>query len=471
MDVTRAAVVLAAGRGTRFRSELAKVLHPVAGQSMLRWVLAALRPLELDRVVVVVGHGRAQVEAEARSVDGLAVTAVHQERQLGTGHALRTAFDAGALDGADSVLVVAGDAPLLGGAPLRELFAAQAGRAGAVLTTLADDPTGYGRILRDPDGAVQGVVEERDATPGQRRIREVNTSTYVFDADAVRAELGRLTTDNEQGEEYLTDVVGPLAATPPTADGPGGLVTVEAPERSVRGVNDRAQLAEVGAILRGEILQTLMREGVTVVDPATTYVGADCHVEPDAHLLPGTHLEGATTVGAGAVIGPSTRLVDTRVAAGAEVTYTVARSADIGPDARVGPFTYLRPDARLAERSKAGAFVEIKKSHVGPGSKVPHLSYVGDTTIGRDSNVGAATVTVNYDGSRKHHTTIGDRVRIGSDTMLIAPVKVGDDAYTGAGSVITRDVPAGALAVERGEQRTIEGYAERRRRRDAAREG
>jgi bifunctional UDP-N-acetylglucosamine pyrophosphorylase/glucosamine-1-phosphate N-acetyltransferase len=278
---------------------------------------------------------------------------------------------------------------------------------------------------------------------------------YVFDSVAVRRELGRLRTDNTQGEEYLTDVVEPLVVD--------GVAAVPAPPVSVRGVNDRAQMAAAGAVLRAAMLDQLMRDGVTVVDPAATYVGAGCVVAADVTLLPGTHLEGATSVAAGAVIGPDTRLVDTTVEAGAEVTYTVAVSAHIGPRATVGPFTYLRPGAELADRAKAGAFVEIKQSVVGEGSKVPHLSYIGNTVIGTGTNIGAATVTVNYDGYRKHQTTIGDRVRIGADTMLVAPVKVGDDAYTGAGSVITSDVPAGALAVERNQQRIIEGYAERRR--------
>jgi bifunctional UDP-N-acetylglucosamine pyrophosphorylase/glucosamine-1-phosphate N-acetyltransferase len=247
-----------------------------------------------------------------------------------------------------------------------------------------------------------------------------------------------------------------------------GVVCVVAPQRSVGGVNDREQLARAGAELRAMMLSALMRDGVTVVDPSTTYVGAECVVQPDAVLLPGTHLEGDTTIERGAVVGPSTRLVDTTVGAGAHVTFAVATSARIGPGAQVGPFTYLRPDAQLERGAKAGAFVEVKQSVIGAGSKVPHLSYIGNTTIGEGSNIGAATVTVNYDGRSKHQTTIGDRVRIGSDTMLIAPIKVGDDAYTGAGSVITQDVPAGALAIERTEQRIIEGYAARRGHHDDA---
>ncbi|MBW3604670.1 MAG: bifunctional UDP-N-acetylglucosamine diphosphorylase/glucosamine-1-phosphate N-acetyltransferase GlmU [Actinobacteria bacterium] len=453
--MTRAAVVLAAGKGTRFRSDLAKVLHPVAGRSLLGWVLSALQPIDLDRVVVVVGHQADDVAREAARVAGDGVVTVHQAEQRGTGHALRTAFEAGALDGVHTVLVVPGDAPLVAGAPLEAMFDAQRGNAAAMMTTVLDDPTGYGRILRDRAGAVARVVEEADATPDERAVREVNVSMYVFDAAAADRQLSRLGTHNAQGEEYLTDIVELLVDD--------GVAAVAAPPHSVRGVNDREQLAQAGAALRSAMLSQLLRDGVTIVDPATTYVGADCTVAPDAVLLPSTHLEGATHIAERAVIGPSTRLVDTTVDADATVTFTVAVSAVVGAGAQVGPFTYLRPDAQLAERAKAGAFVEVKQSVVGPRSKVPHLSYIGNTVIGSDTNIGAATVTVNYDGRRKHQTTIGDRVRIGADTMLIAPIKVGDDAYTGAGSVVTSDVPAGALAVERTEQRTIEGYAERKR--------
>lgn len=457
--MTRAAVVLAAGKGTRFRSDRAKVLHRAAGRSLLRWVLSALRPLALDRVIVVVGHQADAVADESAGVDGLDPLIVTQSEQRGTGHALRVAFEQAALDGIDSVLVVPGDAPLIAGAPLAPLLDAQPGHAAAMMTSLFDDPTGYGRVLRDAAGTVQRVVEERDATPDERAVREVNVSLYAFDAPAVRDALGRLRTDNALGEEYLTDVVELLV--------PHAVTVVRAPQVAVRGVNDREQLAAAGTVLRAGMLSRMMRDGVTVVDPASTYVDADVVVAPDVTLLPGTHLEGGTSVEAGAVIGPDTRLVDSTVARDARVTYTVATSARIGPDAQVGPFTYLRPGAELSERSKAGAFVEVKQSVVGPGSKVPHLSYIGNTVIGSNTNIGAATVTVNYDGFRKHQTTIGDRVRIGADTMLVAPIKVGDDAYTGAGSVITSDVPPGALALERSRQHTVEGYAERKRQSNA----
>ncbi|HVL98339.1 MAG TPA: bifunctional UDP-N-acetylglucosamine diphosphorylase/glucosamine-1-phosphate N-acetyltransferase GlmU [Egibacteraceae bacterium] len=448
----RAAVVLAAGMGTRFRSERAKVLHELAGRSMLRWVLEALRPLGLDRVVVVVGHQADEVRAEAESSGLAGLVTVTQAEQRGTGHAVRQVVDAGALDGVDTVLVLPGDVPLVTAEPLRALLDGHGARPVTLLSTRLADPTGYGRVLRDGAGQVVRIVEERDATEAERTVDEVGTSIYAFARGPLVSALGALSTDNAQGEEYLTDVVGPLAAD-----------AVMAPAELVAGVNDRVQLADAAAVLRRRVLERLMRGGVTVVDPATTYVDADAAVAADAVLRPGTHLEGRCVIGEAADIGPTSRLVDATVEAGATVTHSVLVGASVGPGVTVGPFTYLRPGARLERGAKVGAFVEIKQSVIGEGSKVPHLSYVGDATVGRDVNIGAATVTVNYDGRDKHPTVIGDGAFIGSDTMLVAPVEVGARAYTGAGSVITKDVPEGALAVERGEQRTVAGYADRRR--------
>ena len=450
----RAAVVLAAGKGTRFRSQRAKVRHELAGRTMLRWVLEALRPLTLDRVVVVVGHQAEDVraDAEACALPGLAT--VVQGEQRGTGHAVRQALDAGALDGVDTVLVLPGDVPLLTAAPLQALLDQHGSCEATLLTTRLDDPTGYGRVLRDGAGRVVRIVEERDATDAQRAVDEVGTSIYAFAREPLARALGQLSTDNAQGEEYLTDVIGPL-----TAD------AVAAPATEVAGVNDRVQLAAAAAVLRIRMLDRLMEAGVTVIDPATTYVDAEARVDADAVLRPGTHLEGPCRIGPGAEIGPDSRLVACTVEAGATVTYSVLVESSIGPGATVGPYTYLRPGTRLERGAKAGAFVEVKKSVIGEGSKVPHLSYIGDATIGKDVNVGAATVTVNYDGRDKHATVIGDGAFIGSDTMLVAPIEVGPGATTGAGSVITKDVPEGALAVERNEQRTIPGYADRKRNR------
>lgn len=456
---SRAAVVLAAGRGTRFRSSLAKVLHPVAGRSMLRWVLEALRPLALDSVVVVVGHQAAAVAAEAQASGLPGLRTVEQTEQHGTGHAVRVAVEQGALDAVDEVLITPGDVPLLEHAVLADLLAAAAGHAAALLSFTPADPGGYGRVLRDEAGRVTGIVEDRDASAEQRRIGEVNSGICAFARAPLAAALGELARDNVQGEEYLTDVIAPLAAA--------GVTAVPSPAGTLDGVNDRVQLAEAGAVLRRRILERLMYEGVSVVDPAATYVDADVRVGPDTILRPGTHLEGATVIGAGADIGPDTRLMDATVGDGASVAQSVVRDAVVGAQATVGPFSYLRAGTDLGARGKIGAYVETKQATVGEGAKVPHLSYVGDAEIGAGANIGAATVTANYDGFAKHRTVIGPRARIGSDTMLIAPVTVGADAYTGAGSVITDDVPDGALALSRSEQRTIEGYAARKAARHA----
>jgi bifunctional UDP-N-acetylglucosamine pyrophosphorylase / glucosamine-1-phosphate N-acetyltransferase len=455
--VTTAAVVLAAGKSTRFKSGRHKVLHCAAGWTMLRWVLEALRGCGLERVVVVVGcqEDAVRAEAEAAGLDGLVT--VTQAEQRGTGHAVRQAVEAGALDGFDTVLVVPGDAPLLTTQLLRSVVEARGDAAVAMLTAVLEDPTGYGRVVRGADGRVRRIVEHRDASEAERRITEVSALVYAFARDLLAAQVQLLSTGNQQGEEYLPDVVAPLVAA--------GVATVPAPAELVAGVNDRAELARAAAVLRWRILDRHMREGVTVVDPAATYVDVGVEIAPDAVLLPGAHLEGTTVIAAGATIGPNTRLVDTRVAEHATVAYSVAVGASIGPEVAVGPFSYLRPGTCLEAGAKAGAFVEIKESTIGEGSKVPHLSYIGDTTIGRGTNIGAATVTVNYDGFAKHKTVIGDGVRIGSDTMLIAPLQIGDHAYTGAGSAITQDVPEGALAIERGEQRIVPGYAERKSRR------
>ncbi|HWH32152.1 MAG TPA: bifunctional UDP-N-acetylglucosamine diphosphorylase/glucosamine-1-phosphate N-acetyltransferase GlmU [Egibacteraceae bacterium] len=448
-----AAVVLAAGKGTRFRSDLAKVLHPAAGRTMLRWVLEALRPLGLDRVVVVVGHQGEAVAAEARAAGLPGLATVEQAEQLGTGHAVRAAFDAGALDGADRVLVLPGDTPLLRAGDLAPLLDERA--TVAMLTARLDDPTGYGRVVRDAGGMVQRVVEHRDATDAERAIDEINAGIYAFPAAALRKELEALSSANAQGEQYLTDVVAPMAML--------GIVAVEAPEQAVGGVNDRAQLAAAAAVLRARVNEAHLLAGVTLTDPERTYIGADVRIAPDAVVLPNTHLEGTTRIGAGAVVGPDSRLVDAVVEDGATVAYSVLLEASVGPGATVGPFSYLRPGARLERGAKAGAFVEVKKSTIGEGSKVPHLSYIGDAEIGRDVNVGAGTITCNFDGRSKHRTVIGDGAFIGSDTMLVAPVAVGPGAVTAAGSAITRDVPADALALERNQQVHVDGYAARRR--------
>ncbi|MEN8112759.1 MAG: bifunctional UDP-N-acetylglucosamine diphosphorylase/glucosamine-1-phosphate N-acetyltransferase GlmU [Actinomycetota bacterium] len=452
-----AVIVLAAGKGTRMKSDLPKVLHRASGRSLLDWVLATAKPLSADETVVVIGHG---ADAVAESLpDG--VVSVVQEPQLGTGDAVRVGLGA-CNDAVDTVLVVPGDMPLLEAETLVEMVKTHhsAGAAGTVLTAKVEDPTGYGRVERRGAQVVR-IVEHRDADERQLAIDEVNTSVYVFDKPPLAAALAKLSTDNSQGEYYLTDVIGILNHGGHRVAG----VVADAVEGT--GVNSHSQLAGVAQILRSRVNERLMAGGVAMVDPERVYVDADVEVAAGAHIYPDVHLEGATVVGAGAEVGPNVHARNTTIAPGATVRFSVLDGASVGPEANVGPFTYLRPGADLGERSKAGAFVEIKNSSVGEGSKVPHLSYIGDATIGTGSNIGAATVTVNYDGYEKHRTEIGDGVRIGSDTMLVAPVTIGDGAFTGAGSVITKDVSPGALAIERSPQREIPGYAERRKRRAA----
>jgi bifunctional UDP-N-acetylglucosamine pyrophosphorylase / glucosamine-1-phosphate N-acetyltransferase len=462
-----AAIVLAAGEGSRMKSTTPKVLHELCGRTMLGHVVAAMRGANPEQLVVVTGKGREQVEARLAEIDPDALP-VFQPTQDGTGHAVRIAL--AALDAAaeeqgrppleGTVIIAPGDTPLLSAGSVRSLAAhrAKTKAPGVVLSAKVPDPTGYGRIVRDRWGHLKRIVEQADATEAEREITEINSGVYAFDAAKLRAALAQLTRDNAQGEEYLPDVVRILVKT---ADPVGAAVIDDWHE--VAGVNDRVQLSQARSLLRDRILVTFMRNGVTVIDPATTWVDVGVALEPDCVLLPNTMLLGRTTVATGARVGPNCALRDTTVGAGAVVRDATCESAEVGPEATVGPYTYLRPGTRLMRGAKAGGFVEIKNSVVGEDSKVPHLSYVGDATIGARSNIGAATVFVNYDGVAKHSSVIGDDVRIGSDTMLVAPLNIGDGAYTAAGSVIVEDVPPGALAVGRAHQRNVEGWVGKRR--------
>jgi bifunctional UDP-N-acetylglucosamine pyrophosphorylase/glucosamine-1-phosphate N-acetyltransferase len=450
-----AVVVLAAGKGTRMKSDLPKVLHRACGRSLVSWALAAADPLDADETVAVVGYGADDVIASLPD----SVFGAIQEPQLGTGDAARVGLAACGSD-VDTILVILGDMPLLRSATLASVLETHRGdgAAATILTSDFADPTGYGRVQRS-NGRIVGIVEERDADETQRAITEVNISVYAFDAALLGDALGDLRSDNDQGEYYLTDVIGILAANGRT------ISSVSAEEAECLGVNSHAELAVAAKVLRGRINGALMESGVAMVDPERVYIDAGVEVAAGATIFPDVYLKGATSVEIGAEVGPTVHATDARIAAGAVVRYAVIENAKVGPVADVGPFTYLRPGTELAVDAKAGAFVEVKNSQVGPRSKVPHLSYIGDATIGEDSNVGAATITANYNGFEKNRTTIGDRVKIGSDTILVAPVTVGDDAYTGAGSVISKDVSAGALALERSSQEEIPGYAERRKRR------
>ncbi|RFU88703.1 bifunctional UDP-N-acetylglucosamine diphosphorylase/glucosamine-1-phosphate N-acetyltransferase GlmU [Streptomyces triticagri] len=454
-----AVVVLAAGEGTRMKSRTPKVLHEICGRSLVGHVVAAARELDPRELVVVVGHGRDQVTAHLAEADPASRTAV-QEEQNGTGHAVRMGLEelGGSVDG--TVIVVCGDTPLLTGATLAGLAATHAadGNAVTVLTAEMPDATGYGRIVRDASGAVTAIVEHKDATEEQRAIREINSGVFAFDGRLLAESLKKVRTDNSQGEEYLTDVLGILRGAGHRV---GASVAVD--HREISGINNRVQLADARRILNERVLAEAMMSGVTVVDPAGTWVDVTVTFEPDSVVHPGTQLHGSTHLAAGAVVGPNSRLTNTSVGADARVDNTVAQDAVVGAGASVGPFAYLRPGTRLGVGAKAGTYVEMKNASIGEGTKVPHLSYVGDATIGDHTNIGAASVFVNYDGQAKHHTTVGSHCRTGSDNMFVAPVTVGDGAYTAAGSVITKDVPAGSLAVARGQQRNIEGWVARKR--------
>jgi len=449
-------VILAAGRGSRMRSALPKVLHPLCGRPLVHWPVQAARDAGAGRIVVV--------DSIARPLDGHlpqdAVLAV-QERPNGTADALESAAGAFPEDGA--VIVLSGDVPLVTSAFVSELMTAHAasGAAATMATMLLDEPGDYGRVLRDAAGEVTGVVEAKaggDATADQRAIREVNTGIFAFDARALRAALPHVGSENAQGERYLPDVLPVLRAT-----GLPIAAHVVADAALTLGVNDRADLAAVRAIAQARIHDRLMRDGVTIVDPATTWVDADVLIEPDVTLWPSVDLHGTTKIGAGASIGPDVSMTDTVVGADARITRAVAVEARIGARATVGPFAYLRPGTDLADDVHIGTYVELKKATVGQGTKIPHLTYVGDATIGEQTNIGAATVFVNYDGVEKHQTVIGSHVRTGADNMFVAPVEVGDGAYTAAGSVITEDVPPGALGLGRARQQNVAGWVAKKR--------
>lgn len=448
-----AAIVLAAGEGTRMKSSRPKVVHEVLGKSMVQWVVDAARTAGVDRCVVVVGNGAEQVETLfAGDVD---VECVLQEQRLGTGHAVHAALGKTQVEDGQ-VLVLCGDTPLLRAETLKSLVDAAmspAHEAGALLTMTYDDPTGYGRVMVAEDGCATAIVEQKDCTAEQALVKTCNAGVYCFDAELLRAHISELTCENAQNEYYLTDMVGILRAHG------AAMAAVDCPDAvELMGVNSRIQLAQASRAMQERINLTHMAAGVTMLDPTQVWIGPDVTIGRDTEILPGTMLWGDTHIGENCVVGPQTRLTDTRVGSGCIVDETVAVQAVIDNDVECGPRAYLRPGAHLCDGSKAGTHVEIKKSTVGKGSKVPHLSYIGDCTIGEGVNIGAGTITCNYDGKNKNATTIGDGSFIGSDTMLVAPVNIGSRCTVGAGSTITRDVPDGALAVERSEQTVKPGW-------------
>jgi bifunctional UDP-N-acetylglucosamine pyrophosphorylase / glucosamine-1-phosphate N-acetyltransferase len=453
-----AVIVLAAGEGTRMKSRTPKILHEVSGRTLVDHMLTAARGLKPERLIVVVGHARERVQAHLAQTSPDVQTVVQPE-QKGTGHAVRIVLESvGTIGG--TVLVTYGDTPLLRAETLAALLERHGddGNAVTVLTAEVPDPYGYGRIIRDTSGAVLEIVEEKDADPEQRAIKEMNSGVYAFDGHLLADAVKRVSTSNVQGEEYLTDVLSILRQ-----DGHRVGAHVAADYVEVEGVNDRVQLAFVRKMLNSRLLEAHMRAGVTVIDPASTWVDVDVTLEPDVVIHPGTQLHGRTTVAEGAEIGPATTLTDTVVGEGALVRNAVCVEAEIGPEALVGPYAYLRPGTVLGRKAKAGTYVEMKNAQVGEGAKVPHLTYVGDATIGAGANIGASSIFVNYDGVNKHHSTVGEHAFVGCDTMLVAPVNIGDGAYTAAGSVIDSDVPPGAIGVARGRQRNIAGWVVRKR--------
>jgi bifunctional UDP-N-acetylglucosamine pyrophosphorylase/glucosamine-1-phosphate N-acetyltransferase len=451
------AVVLAAGEGKRMRSARPKVLHPLAGRPLLLHALAVARSAGVAGTVVVVGRGGDAVRAALAGEAG--VRFAEQPEPRGTGDALLAARPA-LPPAAGVLLVLSGDVPLVGPATVARLLARhrQARAAATVLTARLPDPAGYGRVVR-LRGRLRAIVEERDATPAQRRVREVNAGTYAFAPAALWPALARLAPDNAQGERYLTDAVRSLARAGRRVE-----TVAAADPLEVAGVNDRVQLAALERVVRQRTLERLMREGVTVLDPATTWVDADVRVGRDTVLYPGVRLEGRTAVGENCVVGPGSLLADATLGDGVTVrAYCVVAEAEVGAGASVGPFAHLRPGTVLEAGARVGTFVELKQASLGRDARVPHLAYVGDASVGEGANLGAGTITCNYDGVRKHRTDIGAGAFVGTNASLVAPVRIGAGAYVGAGSVITKDVPPGALAVERSHQVVKEGWAARRR--------
>lgn len=436
------AVIMAAGKGTRMKSKLPKVLHTLSGKTLIEHVLDKVSQVGVERPLVIVGHGRESIEAHIRNRAEI----VLQQEQLGTGHAVMQALPY--IDDEQTILVLSGDQPLLKATTLNTLVELhQAQEAGAtVLTAWLDEPFGYGRILKKGENLVK-IVEEKDASAEERKIKEINTGTYCFKGSALKEALAKITTNNAQGEYYLTEVFAVLLKQNQK------VLTYCTPDSlEALGINSRSQLAEAEGIVRRSILEHWLAEGVTIVDPASTFIDAEVKLGQDVTIHPFTRLLGSTVIEEDAVIGPQTSLENCNVGRGAEVINTVAKDAQIGDGCTIGPFCYLRPGTKLDTGVKVGDFVEIKNSWIEAGAKVPHLSYIGDTHVGKSANIGAGTITCNYDGTKKHPTKIGDHAFIGSNTNLVAPLEVGEYAVTGAGSTITKNVPAKALAVERGQQ-------------------
>lgn len=443
------AVVLAAGQGTRMKSKLYKVLHPVCGKPMVQHVVDNLQELNMSRIVVVVGHGAEKVQEQL----GDHIEYAMQEKQLGTAHAVLQVAPLLA-DKPGTTLVLSGDEPLISAETLAKLTAdhVASGAAGTILTRIMENPTGYGRIIRNAQGQVERIVEQKDANEEEQRVQEINTGTYCFDNQKLFAALQKVDNKNAQGEFYLTDVIEILQKD-------GDSIQASVTEEVTIGVNDRVALAKAEAMMRNRILESHMRAGVTVMDPQNTYIETDVVIGRDTVIYPGTLIGAGTVIGEDCVIGPHTQLVNCQVGDRVEIKQSVLMDSRIESDATVGPFAYVRPNSHVGEGAKVGDFVELKNTTLGKGSKVSHLTYLGDAEIGADVNVGCGTVTVNYDGVKKHKTIVKDGSFVGCNTNLVAPVTVGEGAYIAAGSTINRDVPDGALAIARERQVNKENYA------------
>lgn len=453
-DSKLAIVVLAAGQGTRMKSSTPKLLHDLAGVPIVGHVLATARALDAAHVVTVVRHERDRL-AEVISADLPGSIIVDQDEIPGTGRAVEQAVAALPADFAGDVLVINGDVPLLDAPTLANLIGShRAGTAAAtILSCFPPDATGYGRIVRTSDGHLDRIVEHKDATEDERSIGEINAGIYLFGLAQLRTHLAALSTDNAQGEKYITDVIGHLRRAGESVD---AIPVTES--WLVEGINDRAQLSDAAAKLNALLVRNWQLAGVTVQDPATTWIDVKATLAEDVTLLPGTQIRGATVIERGATIGPDTTLLDCEVGEGARVNRTDATLAVFGAGASIGPFAYVRPGTRLGARGRIGTFVETKNAKIGDGTKLAHFNYVGDAEVGEGTNIGAGVITANYDGVNKHRTTIGSHSRVGTNTVFVAPVRMGDGAYTGAGTVVRKDVPTGSLAITVAPQRNIEGW-------------
>lgn len=449
----RYAVILAAGQGTRMKSKLYKVLHPVCGKPMVQHVVDQVKKLDIKDIVTIIGHGAEKVRAQLGDESLYAL----QEKQLGTAHAVMQA--AGMLEGKEgTTIVVCGDTPLIKAETMEALFKehVEAKAKASILTAKIDNPTGYGRIVRNESGFVEKIVEHKDATEEERKINEINTGTYCFDNQALFDALKNVSNDNVQGEYYLPDVIEILKKQ-------GEIVTAYQTEDldETLGVNDRVALAEAERIMRGRINETQMRNGVTIIDPQNSYIEADVQIGPDTVIHPGTILKGDTVIGADCIIGPHTEIANCHVGDETVIRQSAAYNSSIGSHVNIGPFAHIRPDSAIADEVKIGNFVEIKKAVFGKGSKASHLSYIGDAEVGSDVNIGCGSITVNYDGKNKYLTKIEDHVFIGCNSNLVAPVTIGEGAYVAAGSTVTKNVPGNALAIARAHQVNKENYVEK----------